>query len=133
MAELVVVRSMTALAEKSRFRLTMEISVCQAIVVFVFLFFGLSNIFAQLVLWPPLLYQLRLAKHLKTRHDVLTKNEKSIIFGFGLFLNGGLVLIFLVIALYANTPLAWIVCSVVAVIAAAQVYLSYRKLYIENT
>jgi hypothetical protein len=79
-----------------------------------------------------LIYLSRRQTALKTRHEPFTRSQKRIMFGIGLAYLGFLVLIFLVIALRANAPLAWILFALAALTAAACLFGSYRQLYVDE-
>ena len=123
---------MKSFAKKSRFRLTMESGIC-GIFLFFGMAFGLSNVFAFVVVLAVGFYLLRLTNHLKTRHEPFTRREKAIIFGFGLCFISSLVLILLFLALRRNAPVLWIAFVLAVLTAAACGYASYRQLYVDQT
>jgi hypothetical protein len=123
---------MKPLSERSRFRLTIESEICGMVLFFVSLLMFVNVFVAAIPMALLLIYLRRRQTALKTRNEPFTRNQKSIMFGIGLAYLGFLVLIFLIIALRTNAPLAWILFALAALTAAACLFGSYRQLYVDE-
>jgi hypothetical protein len=123
---------MKALTERSRFQLTIEAGICCIILFFVSLVMFINPFIAAIPMVPLFIYLNRLQKTLKTRHEPFTRSQKRIIFSLGLSFVGFLVFIFLLIALFTNAALAWILFALAALTAAVLAFASYRQLYVDE-
>ena len=85
-----------------------------------------------IILIPLFIYWIKLANHLKTRHEPFTPREKRFLFAFDLSFCTCLIVVLLLVAFLVRTPLAWIVFTLVFLVAAAALYGSYQQ-YVDRT
>jgi len=115
------------LSRKSRFRLTIEVYLC----CFVCLAGSLFLPYSLLVAAPVALYYVPLLRELKSRRQLLTRSQKSVLFGIQVGFCGTMVLGCLALAFSRKTPMAWIVLALTSVTMLVALYYGYDQIYNE--
>ena len=113
------------LSHKSRFRLTLELYLCGYAMLIGMEFLPIGVI----AVGVTALYIQRLSKELKGRREPMTPKQKNTLFAIQAAVCAIVVVGLLVLALWRETALAWIIFSLIAVLMLSSLYFGYRQIY----
>ena len=123
------VKPIMRLAQKSRFRLTMEQSLCSVTILLAAGLFKWTELAGVLLTGGCLIYLQRVNRELRTRPEQMTNQQKHIVFGLLAATLGMIVVALFAAAILRETALLWIAFALASVYTGAALFFVHSDIY----